>query len=148
MEDEKATPIYTTGNWSMLDHNLLEPLDEMRMIYIGEFNYTNNSGYTEPYCIWRSNGFFTRAFEDYGFHIKVRYIDDSIEYNDGLGHIIPTKDLEYYKTDGLSNNLITSRSISSLEAGSNVTANLESINRPNSVSVPTNTVIFIDDLKF
>ena len=148
MEDEKATPIYTTGNWSILDHNLLEPLDEMRMIYIGEFNYTNNSGYTEPYCIWRSNGFFTRAFEDYGFHIKVRYIDDSIEYDDGLGHIIPTKDLEYYKTDGLSNNLITSRSISSLEAGSNVIADLESINRPNSVSAPTNTVIFIDDLKF
>lgn len=73
--DDHTTPIYTSGSWDIKHSNLLESLDEMSMTYFGEFEYTNNSGYTETYCLWRSNGFFTRLFEDYGFHIEVRYKD-------------------------------------------------------------------------
>ena len=146
-DDEKATPIYTTGNWSMNDHNLLEPLDEMKMVYLGVFYYTNKSGYTEPYCVWRSNGFFTRGFESYGFHIKVRYKDDSRDYDDGLGHIIPAKEIEYGDPN------VRSYSINSLTSGTGITANIEEtlnnraeVDKPKPSIHSADNIIFIDDL--
>ena len=59
------------------------------MIYIGDFRYTNPNGYTETYCVWKSNGFFTRLFNDYGVNISVRYKNTLIDHEDGLNHIIP-----------------------------------------------------------
>ena len=56
----------------------------MEMIYLGEFIYTNSSGYTELYSIWRSNGYFTRLFDKYKFDkIIVRYKDNTktIQYD-------------------------------------------------------------------
>jgi hypothetical protein len=87
--DDKTTPIYTSGEgWDDYEqkHQLI-PLDYMEMVYLGEFLYTNSSGYTEPYCFWRTNGFFTRLFDDYGFSIKIRFRNKK-KYDDGLGHII------------------------------------------------------------
>lgn len=85
--DDKTTPIYTSGNWDIVHHNLLEPLKTMEMISLGEYKYTNSSGYAEVYCLWRSNGFFTRLFENYRFHIEVRYKDGSKAYGDGMKYI-------------------------------------------------------------
>lgn len=83
--DDKATPIYTSGSWDdITNHNLFEPLEKMEMIYLGEFIYTNSSGYTELYSIWRSNGYFTRLFDKYKFDkIIVRYKDNTktIQYD-------------------------------------------------------------------
>ena len=145
--DDKATPIYTTGNWSIFDHNLLEPLEVMRMIYLGEFEFTNNSGYTETYCVWRSNGFFTRLFENYKFHIKVRYKNEAEDHDDGLGHIIKyNKEIEYIVPETKS----ASRSIKGLKAGSNKTANINNIqnNTSGSTGVNTKNILFLDDIIF
>ena len=145
--DDKATPIYTTGNWSIFDHNLLEPLEVMRMIYLGEFEFTNNSGYTETYCVWRSNGFFTRLFENYKFHIKVRYKNEAEDHDDGLGHIIKyNKEIEYIVPETKS----ASRSIKGLKAGSNKTANINNIqnNTSGSTGVNTRNILFLDDIIF
>jgi len=77
--DDKATPIYTSGSWDdITNHNLFEPLKKMEMIYLGEFVYTNSSGYTELYSVWRSNGYFTRLFDRYRFDkIIIRYKENS-----------------------------------------------------------------------
>lgn len=152
--EDDATPIYTTGNWSILDHNLLEPLEVMRMIYLGEFDYTNASGYTEPYCVWRSNGFFTKSFEDYKFHIKVKYKND-IDYNDGLGHIIThSKEITHTNTT----TKVSTRSsvpIRRLNRGSDITVNINDFE--NTINDNTNTsqinqlpnnIVFLDGLVF
>ena len=68
-KDDHTTPVYTDGNWD--DLNTLIKLDKCEMIYLGEFEYTNPSGYTEPYMLWRTNGFFTRKYDDYGFNIDI-----------------------------------------------------------------------------
>ena len=87
--DDKTTPIYTSGEgWDDFQQkNLLIPLDHMEMVYLGDFLYTNANGYTEVYCFWRTNGFFTRLFENYGFNIKIRLKREG-QYDDGLGHLI------------------------------------------------------------
>lgn len=72
-KDDKTMPAYTNGKWSMETNNLLETLDEMKMICLGDFLFTNSSGYSEMYTVWRTNGYFTRAFENFGFNISVRY---------------------------------------------------------------------------
>lgn len=67
--DDHTMPVYTDGNWD--DKNCLNKLNEFKMIYIGEFEYTNLSGFTEPYMVWKSNGFFTRKYDDYQFDFKI-----------------------------------------------------------------------------
>lgn len=72
--DDKTTPIYTSGEYNIYEtHNLFKKLPKMEMIYLGEFNYINSKNYGETYCIWRSNGYFTRLFNNYGFNIKIKY---------------------------------------------------------------------------
>ena len=76
--DDKTTPIYTDGTYNIYEtNNLFKIVPKMNMIYLGEYNYTNSSGYTESYCIWRSNGYFTRLFNNYKFKIQIRYKDGS-----------------------------------------------------------------------
>ena len=83
-DKEHATPIYTSGKWEdFVNHNLLEPLDTMLMDYIGEFMYENKFGVRKLYSVWKSNGFFTRLFEDYGFDITIR-LKDGYYWDDGL----------------------------------------------------------------
>lgn len=78
--DEHTLPVYTDGSFN--ESNQLVELDKMEMNYLGEFMYTNAYGYSELYMVWKSNGFFTRRFEDYKFHIRVRdtsIIEDTIQ---------------------------------------------------------------------
>ena len=78
--DNKATPIYTNGSWdNIINHNLFEPIEKMEMIYLGEYMYTNSNGFSELYSIWRSNGYFTRLFDNYKFNIIVRFKDGSTD---------------------------------------------------------------------
>ena len=151
--DDKATPIYTTGNWDILDHNLLEPLEIMRMIYLGEFEYENSSGYTETYCVWRSNGFFTRLFDEYGFNIKVRYKNDAASYNDGLGHIIRyNKATEYYDHDLVTD---TGVLLKDIKTSSKKAVRLKdtqpvasTINTTSAIDDASHNIIFLDSLLF
>jgi hypothetical protein len=75
--DDHTTPIYTDGEFD--SQNCLNKLDKCYMIYLGEFDYTNDSGYTEPYVVWRSNGFFTRKYDDYEFDLKVTTNEDFVD---------------------------------------------------------------------
>ena len=70
--DDRTTPVYTNGRFDEKNKNLVE-LENMGMIYMGEADYTNDYGYTERYMMWRTNGFFTRLFENYpmDIHIKI-----------------------------------------------------------------------------
>lgn len=77
MTRDGFTPIiYTDGIIDDKEHTF-HRLDEMNMVYVGEFEYTNRYGYEEMYTMWRSNGFFTRGFDDFGldFHVKDTSID-------------------------------------------------------------------------
>lgn len=74
--DDKTTPVYTNGNFDSKT-NLLIELDEIGMEYMGETKYTNQYGYAEFYMVWKSNGFFTRLFENYGIDIHIRIGDYS-----------------------------------------------------------------------
>ena len=76
-KDDHTTPIYTDGYWD--EQNCLNKLDECKMVYMGEFEYTNPSGYTEPYVIWKTNGFFTRKYDDYEFDMKIVSEDDFVD---------------------------------------------------------------------
>jgi len=73
-KDDHTTPVYTDGTFD--DQNLLVKLEYCKMIYLGEINFTNRSGYTEPYMIWRSNGFFTRKYDDYNFKMQILSVKD------------------------------------------------------------------------
>lgn len=84
--DDKTIPVYTDGYWD--DQNLLNKLDECKMEYMGEFIYTNPSGYTEPYCMWKTNGFFTRAYDDYEFKLQVISDADFVKSKTDLGIIV------------------------------------------------------------
>lgn len=68
--DDKTTPIYTNGKFDI--QNCLIKVDEMKMIVISEFDYVNDYGYTETYVVFRSNGFFSRLFDDTKFNIECK----------------------------------------------------------------------------
>lgn len=68
--DDKTTPILTNGKFDQSES--LIKLDQYEMELLGEFNYTNSSGYTEDYVVFKSNGFFTRLYDDTEFTINVR----------------------------------------------------------------------------
>lgn len=74
--DDKTTPLYTNGRYDKLTKSL-HKLYKMQMDYMGEFKYTNKFGYTEPYLMWKTNGFFTRLFENYGMDIHIKIGDYS-----------------------------------------------------------------------
>jgi hypothetical protein len=69
-KDDHTTPVYTNGLWD--EQHCLVELDNCEMVRLGEFYYINPSGYGETYVAYRSNGFFTRQYDDYGFDIVVR----------------------------------------------------------------------------
>ena len=73
-KDDHTTPIYTNGEFD--DQNLLVKLDECKMEFMEEFEYTNPSGYTETYVIWKTNGFFTRKYDDYEFKMSIKSEED------------------------------------------------------------------------
>ena len=73
-KDDYTTPIYTNGEFN--DQNLLVKLDECVMEFMEEFEYTNPSGYTETYVMWKTNGFFTRKYDDYEFEMSVKSEED------------------------------------------------------------------------
>lgn len=80
MHDDQYTPtMYTDGTFNEVDHTL-NRLDEMKMVYVGEFEYTNRFGYEETYTMWRSNGFFTTRFDDFGLDFYVK--DTTIQKED------------------------------------------------------------------
>lgn len=77
-KDDHTTPIYTDGTFD--EHNCLVKLDKCEMICLGEFEHKNKYGFVETYVIWRSNGFFTRKYDDYLFNMRVMSEDDFMEY--------------------------------------------------------------------
>lgn len=80
--DDHTTPVYTNGEFDKLDKTLIK-LDECKMEFMDEFEYTNPSGYTETYVMWKTNGFFTRKYDDYEFKMSVKsevdFVDAEIE---------------------------------------------------------------------
>ena len=68
--DDKTTPVLTNGD--MDQSNCLIDLEEYKMEVFTEFNYTNDSGYTEPYVVYKSNGYFTRLYDETKFNINIR----------------------------------------------------------------------------
>ena len=72
--DDHTMPVYTNGEFD--NQNLLIKLDECKMVFMGEFEYTNPSGYTETYVMWKSNGFFTRKYDDYEFKMHIKSEED------------------------------------------------------------------------
>lgn len=78
--DDKTTPVYTDGHFEH-ETKSLKKLYKITMEPMGEFQYTNDYGYTEPYLMWKTNGFFTRLFENYGFDIHIKIGDfDKVDY--------------------------------------------------------------------
>ena len=73
--DDHTTPVYTDGNFDEYENTLIK-LDECKMGFMDEFEYTNPSGYTETYVIWKTNGFFTRKYDDYEFKMSVKSEED------------------------------------------------------------------------
>lgn len=75
--DDKTMPILTNGAYTKetVDPEFsgeLLSLDKYSMEIMTEFNYTNIYGYTEDYVIFKSNGFFTRLYDDTKFTINIR----------------------------------------------------------------------------
>lgn len=75
-KDDLTVPVYTDGTFD--NQNRLNELSKCEMKYLAEFDYRNPSGYEEKYVMWRSNGFFTRKYDDYEFPMKVLSEDDFI----------------------------------------------------------------------
>ena len=133
-QDDHTTPIYTNGEFDKYDNTLIK-LDECKMEFMGEFEYTNPSGYTETYVMWKTNGFFTRKYDDYEFNMSIKSEEDFI--NTGLPTVI-----EDNKIDPIENTLSTE------ENSTNNTS--ESIRIVNTAS-PTGSdindnIVFIDTL--
>lgn len=72
--DDHTTPVYTNGEFDK--QNLLVKLDKCEMVFMEEFEYTNPSGYTETYVMWKTNGFFTRKYDDYEFSMSIKSEND------------------------------------------------------------------------
>lgn len=81
--DDKTTPILTDGtylagvmtpdaNGNYQFSGQLKSLDSYKMEKMVEFKYTNVFGYTEDYVIFKSNGYFTRLYDNTKFSIHIR----------------------------------------------------------------------------
>lgn len=93
-KDDHTTPVYTDGNFDEFENTLIK-LDECKMEFMDEFEYTNPSGYTETYVIWKTNGFFTRKYDDYEFKMRIESEEDfadieeiQTEFTDSKSEII------------------------------------------------------------
>ena len=79
--DDKTIPIFTNGKYVNEEYdsdgnlifkgNLVE-LDSFKMELLADFSYTNEYNYTEDYVIFKSNGYFTRLYDDTLFNIYIR----------------------------------------------------------------------------
>ena len=103
--DDHTTPVYTNGEFD--DQNLLVKLDECKMEFMEEFEYTNPSGYTETYVIWKTNGFFTRKYDDYEFKMSIKSEEDFVgeidtEFTDNTDSVESTSTInESSSTDSI-----------------------------------------------
>ena len=70
MRDDKTIPKFTNG--LLDDTKSLISLDEFKMEYFTECDFINKYGYSEKYVIFKSNGFFTRLYEDTKFELYVK----------------------------------------------------------------------------
>ena len=66
--DSTSIPLYTNGK----KNNVYQKLDQMNMDYLGECEFINNYGYKEMYMVWKSNGYFTRLYDNYGIDITIK----------------------------------------------------------------------------
>lgn len=76
-KDDHTAPIYTNGEFDEYENTLIR-LDECKMEFMDEFEYTNPSGYTETYVMWKTNGFFTRKYDDYEFKMSIKSEEDFV----------------------------------------------------------------------
>ena len=78
-----STPIYTNGKKGE-STGLLNDLSYAEMEYMGETYFTNDYGYTEPYMVWKSNGYFTRlnAAEGLDMTIEIGVNDTHVTFYD------------------------------------------------------------------
>ena len=99
--DEHETPVYTDGTYHIYEtSNTLRKLPSMTMEFMDSFYYTNAYGYVEEYCMWRSNGFFTRLFDDYGFEIIIKSAGPGSD--SGIDDVIHASDLNKSNMFGMS----------------------------------------------
>ena len=77
-KDNHTTPIYTNGEFDKYNNRLIK-LDRCEMEFMDEFEYTNPSGYTETYVMWKTNGFFTRKYDDYEFKMSIKSEEDFVD---------------------------------------------------------------------
>ena len=78
--DDKTTPILTDGTYVSETNTSdgykfsgeLKSLNSYKMEVLREFKYTNIFGYVEDYVIFKSNGYFTRLYDNTKFSIYVR----------------------------------------------------------------------------
>lgn len=78
--DDKTVPVLTNGKYeveNIIDGEIvysdnLVKLDKYSMEKLAEINYTNKYGYTEPYVIFKANGFFTRLYDNTPLTISVK----------------------------------------------------------------------------
>jgi len=64
------TPLYTSGRYNV--DNTLQSLDEMHMIYLGDYNNVTDYGIEQEYSVWATDGFFTKIYEDFPINIQIK----------------------------------------------------------------------------
>ena len=105
--DDKTSPIYTNGQY-VKETKLLKEIKEMKMEYMGEFPYTNQHGYTTTYVMWKTNGFFTRLFDNYGFNIHIK-VGDLDNVNFRINNKTSTSVISYTENNNISSEVIPKR---------------------------------------
>ena len=103
--DDKTSPVYTNGRYDKKT-KLLHELESMKMEFMGEFNYTNDYGYTEPYMMWKTNGFFTRLFDNYGFDIRIRISGNTPKVDFKIDNKDYTNIINYTENNAISSSVI------------------------------------------
>ena len=71
-----TSPIYTDGKFDNKTR-LMRKIYKISMINMGECLFTNDYGYTETYMVWKTNGYFTRLFDNFGIDIHIKIGDSS-----------------------------------------------------------------------
>lgn len=110
--DDKTTPVYTNGHF-IKETKLLKEIKEMHMEFMGEFPYKNEYGYTTTFVMWKTNGFFTRLFETYGFDIHIK-IGDLSKVNFNVDNKTSTSVINYTENNAISSAIIPKRKSLSL----------------------------------
>lgn len=69
--DDHTTPILTNGK--LEKDSTMVSLENYEMnIMVDNISFTNKYGYTEDYVIFKSNGYFTRLYDNFGFNIAIK----------------------------------------------------------------------------